>query len=231
MAINEGQQSRVQDIVSAAQMWAAEHTSLSWERLMQIRTREAVYIRAAMVERLTDLGLSLKQMGKELGRGHDTILHTQRMLTAYRQDEDYRILCRQYANYLPNYIQPTKEDTRLMFNATIMGTIGRDAEPRSIREKQYSSFSVAVEGRKDEGTTWVKVLAYAGKATKFYRKGARIVATGRLTIGVYNDKPDVTLWADNIEVAQFAKDEQQEAAPVYASRPEAYAPQQEDLPF
>ena len=226
--MSNGQRERAAAIIAGAQEYAAQTYGIRWETLMRTRTTPVVYMRAVAIALLRKEGLSLKEIGGLLGLHHTTILHALQMLPAYKTDNQWRGVMEGVRSHI-RLEEIQTQSNEIMINATILGTIGRDAEPRLINDKQYSSFSVAVDGRKGEDTTWLKVLAYAGKGAGYYRKGAKIVATGRLTFGVYNGKPDVTLWADNIEIAKFAEDgkPQQQAAP---------APRQEevtdfDLPF
>lgn len=221
------QRNRAEDILAAAQIWAAERYTARWEDLMMMRTNEVVYIRAHMAYRMRLDGLALAEIGKYIGRSHASIIHMLEMHDSYQRDPIYKKISMGIDALTPSIKQPINSNI-IMFNATITGIIGKDAEPVSINSKQYSRFSVAVDGKKDQEPTWVKVLAYAGKGTQYFKKGAKVIVTGRLTIGVYQDKPDVTVWADNVEITKFADDGKASAKPQTAPQ---QAPEQEDLPF
>ena len=85
-----------------------------------------------------------------------------------------------------------------MFTATISGRMGKDPEVKAGTDgKEYATVSVAVDQRKKvDGewtnvTTWVRVLAFgrdAGTLGRFGRKGAVLVASGELEVGVWTGR-------------------------------------------
>ena len=94
-----------------------------------------------------------------------------------------------------------------MIKLTIIGNLGRDAEIRSINQKEYYSLSVATRRRKDEDTVWVKVM-YPRRSDGLdglLRKGVQIYARGDMQVGVFTRRDggteiDVTLWGQELQL-------------------------------
>lgn len=125
-----------------------------------------------------------------------------------------------------NYIIPQDTST-IMFKATISGNVGRDAEVKDFGGKNYIGINVAVNNGKNAAPSWVKVYQYGGnqpdKFAEILRKGTGVVCTGNLKIGDYNGKPDITLWADAVEITKYA-DKQGDTNPYDTAS-------HDDLPF
>lgn len=109
-----------------------------------------------------------------------------------------------------------------MLQASIIGNLGRSAETVTLNDRDFYKFSVAHENRKGE-TLWVSVL-YRGSSEKLADllvKGAKVYASGRLNVTTYQAKdggirPDVTLYADTLEIVKYA-DAPAAAAPAYGA--------------
>lgn len=94
-----------------------------------------------------------------------------------------------------------------MIKLTIIGNLGRDAEIRSINQKEYYSLSVATRRRKDEDTVWVKVM-YPRRSDGLdglLRKGVQLYARGDMQVGVFTRRDggteiDVTLWGQELQL-------------------------------
>ena len=94
-----------------------------------------------------------------------------------------------------------------MIKLTVIGNLGRDAEIRSINQKEYYSLSVATRRRKDEDTVWVKVM-YPRRSDGLdglLRKGVQIYARGDMQVGVFTRRDggteiDVTLWGQELQL-------------------------------
>lgn len=118
-----------------------------------------------------------------------------------------------------------------MITINASGNVGKDAEVRTIANKEYVCFSIAADETKNGNervTTWVRVNMFkgSGKLDEYVKKGAVVEATGKLAVSVYNGKPDVTLWADRVGILKFAESAAQTAAP--AQEP---ATKEDDMPF
>lgn len=105
-----------------------------------------------------------------------------------------------------------------MLTAEIIGNLGRDAQTRQIREKNYVSFDVAHEQRNGESseTVWVSVLWYGngGNLVQYLKRGAKVFVRGRLVPGIYTGRDGVarlslSLMATEVQMCEFAKAEQQ----------------------
>lgn len=102
-----------------------------------------------------------------------------------------------------------------MFQAEVIGSLGRDAEIKEIKGQRYIKFSVAHRDRKDDPIVWVSVLqkAYGDNIQAFVdmlRKGAVVFARGRVFGNVYEAKVQYTLWADEVKVCKYADRGQQD---------------------
>lgn len=136
-----------------------------------------------------------------------------------------------------------------MIKLTIIGNLGRDADIRSINQKEYYSLSVATRRRKDENTVWVQVM-YPRRSDGLdglLRKGAQIYARGDMQVGVFTRRDggteiDVTLWGQELQLLSSSDSGAQTGMPKQAlpSRQAAPAPRPapaqdgdptDDLPF
>lgn len=101
-----------------------------------------------------------------------------------------------------------------MLLATIIGNIGRDAEVKTINDKQYLSFSVASTEKngEQETTSWVSVLA--GNNTNllpYLKKGQQVFVQGRLKAGIYQSQNtfgiDLSVFAQTLQLCGGKKEE------------------------
>lgn len=126
-----------------------------------------------------------------------------------------------------NLINPNE-----MFTSTICGTLGRDAEVVTLRDRNYYKLNAAISGRSKEApTTWVQVLYYKSDGSRLgdmLKKGAGILAQGRTEVSTYAKRDgsqgvDITVWADTLEITKYAEGERaaQASAPADGN----------DLPF
>lgn len=89
-----------------------------------------------------------------------------------------------------------------MFIAHFTGNIGKDAEVREHDGRKFVSFSVAVnENRKDEQkTTWVRVTTQQESLAAYLKKGKQVCVSGRISVSVYNNEPQVDCNASFVEL-------------------------------
>lgn len=94
-----------------------------------------------------------------------------------------------------------------MIKCTIIGNLGRDAEIRTINQKEYYRMSVGTRRRKDESPLWVQVM-YPRRSDGLdglLREGAKIYARGDMQVGAFTRRdgsvePDVTLWGQELQL-------------------------------
>lgn len=90
-----------------------------------------------------------------------------------------------------------------MFKAMIIGNLGKDAEEREYNGKKFLSFTVAVsEKDKDnqEHTQWINVTTYQLTLKDYLRKGKQVYILGPQKNDVYESKPDIRVYADEIHL-------------------------------
>lgn len=105
-----------------------------------------------------------------------------------------------------------------MLETTVIGNLGRDAEIKEINGQRYVSGSVAHSAGKDKPTTWVKFMYRVGDRSTIQnhlKSGARIFVRGDLSASAFTMRDgstaiDLTVWANKIEILQFAKSEQED---------------------
>lgn len=104
-----------------------------------------------------------------------------------------------------------------MFTATISGRMGKDPENKGSDGKEMTAFTVAVSQRRKVGdtwqdvTTWVNCIAFgreAGTVARFGRKGAVVIATGEIEVGVWTPsngeaRPDVRMRVASVDVPRM----------------------------
>lgn len=125
------------------------------------------------------------------------------------------------------------------------GTIGRDAEVKTIKEKEYAVFSIAEQKSKDE-TVWYDVLCRVGsenKSLQYWKKGAIVMVDGELYAKAFEGRSGLgvglTISNPSINIIRFApKEEGEGAAPATATPAATPTPApaggdnpDEDLPF
>jgi single-strand DNA-binding protein len=77
---------------------------------------------------------------------------------------------------------------------SIIGNVGKDPETRDTSGGPVCSFSVAVQERKDDPTTWFRVSCFgktAEIAQRFVTKGKQVAVDGRFQMRAYKDKNGV----------------------------------------
>lgn len=124
--------------------------------------------------------------------------------------------------------------------AQVIGRLAKDAEIKTIGGKNYAAFCIPEKDRNDN-TTWVNILYRENGLFKWLRKGCAVVVTGRLTASTYaakdgTTKMDLTIWANEVEMAAFAPDQETAEslpAPHSANVPADNMPVNgnDDLPF
>ena len=89
-----------------------------------------------------------------------------------------------------------------MFKATIIGNLGKDAEVKEYNGKQFLSFTVAVTRKvKDQDqTTWISVTTRQVNLQAHLKKGKQVYVYGDQDNGVYDNRPDIKLYADEIQL-------------------------------
>lgn len=219
-----------EDLIAALTQGLQDLYGETWERVWEDNRKAGRVILRSIVthEFMERCFCTTIELERYLPRDRCTLLHANEMYEVYTQDGMWRVMAEDMKAYLDEYPESKVESitSEIMFTATISGNIGRDAEVKTFGQKSYISFSLAVKSGKDESTTWVKVMQYSSNPDKFaavLRKGTGVVCSGRLSVGVYQGKPDITLWADNVEVTKFADDCKASAKP--ARR------EPDDLPF
>lgn len=95
-----------------------------------------------------------------------------------------------------------------MVQLQIIGNLVRDAEVKQIGTNNYTAFTAAVNAGK-ERTIFVSVLKRVNETgsgiAKYLTKGKKVFVQGQMSVQAYINKeqqatPDVTLWADQIEM-------------------------------
>ena len=103
-----------------------------------------------------------------------------------------------------------------MLQCYITGRLTADAEIKTINEKDYYKLRAVHNEGKDKPGTFVNVLYRkygTTDLTRYFRKGAIISASGRLTVSGYagqdgKARADITVWTDNVQIEQFAPEEE-----------------------
>lgn len=119
-----------------------------------------------------------------------------------------------------------------------VGNLGRDAEIKTIKDKQYYSFSLACREGKDK-TTWVTVLCESRNEQlgQYLTKGRPVAVVGRTTINAYistkdgSARAEETIWADKLTLISQGEDKDKAAATQAPSAPAAVEAENSDLPF
>lgn len=90
-----------------------------------------------------------------------------------------------------------------MLTANVIGHIGKDAETKTIGERQFISFRMASTARRKDGdkTTWVSVMyRFNDKLLPYLRKGQQVYVQGDMDISTYTNKEGV----QQVDVSVFA---------------------------
>lgn len=114
-----------------------------------------------------------------------------------------------------------------------VGNLGRDAEIKTIKDKEYYSFSLACREGKDK-TTWVTVLCYKStdELGQYLTKGRPVAVVGHSTIDAYiakdgSARAEETIWADKLTLVSQGGDKPKAAQ----TAPQEAQPEGDDLPF
>ena len=101
-----------------------------------------------------------------------------------------------------------------MLILSILGNLGRDAEVKTINDKQYLSFSVASTEKRnnEEQTTWISVLyPYQEALVPFLKKGQQVYVSGRLKAGIYQNQQsfgiDLSVFAQTLQLCGGKREE------------------------
>ena len=90
-----------------------------------------------------------------------------------------------------------------MFKAMIIGNLGKDAEEREYNGKKFLSFTVAVSEKDKENNDhvqWINVTTYQVGLKDFLKKGKQVYVLGSQKNDVYESKPDIRVFADEIQL-------------------------------
>lgn len=108
----------------------------------------------------------------------------------------------------------------MSINASIFGTIGKDAELTRVGQSStpVAKWSVAVNRKQggQDSTTWVNCSFFGARAEKVYgmiRKGERIVVHGDLYAREYNGKINVNCDVSNVDLCGGRRDTAPAAPP------------------
>ena len=89
-----------------------------------------------------------------------------------------------------------------MKNITIAGTVGKDAEVRSLSSGQnVANFSVAVSEGRDKPTTWFECSLWGKRGevlAQYITKGSKVTVTGSLTVREHDGKTYLGVNANDI---------------------------------
>lgn len=98
-----------------------------------------------------------------------------------------------------------------MRQITLVGNIGTEPMKRTATKsgKEFFTFSVADNSR--DKTLWFNVICYRfNNIIDYLRKGRQVLVQGSFDIEVFKDSPDVTIYADVVELLGRKDDQQQQ---------------------
>ena len=130
-----------------------------------------------------------------------------------------------------------------MLTANVIGHLGKDAETKTIGERQFISFRMASTARRKDGdkTTWVSVMyRFNDKLLPYLRKGQQVYVQGDMDVSAYTNKEgaaqaEVSIFANQLVL--LGQKEPAQATPQPATPQPAPQQQQSifrdpsDLPF
>lgn len=92
-----------------------------------------------------------------------------------------------------------------MKQLTIIGNIGADAQLKTMTDgTQFSTFNVAVSS--GQTTEWMGVLMrFRPKLHQYLVKGQMVYVSGFPSFSIYNNKVDITINADHLELCGSPK--------------------------
>lgn len=104
-----------------------------------------------------------------------------------------------------------------MIIAHIIGNLGRDAEVKTINDKQYMSFSVASTEKRnnEECTTWVSVLyPYQEALLPYLKKGQQVFVSGRMSAKLFQNQNsfgiDISVFANTLQLCGAKREGEQQ---------------------
>jgi single-stranded DNA-binding protein len=129
-----------------------------------------------------------------------------------------------------------------MIQIQAIGNLGRDAEAKTINDKQYLSFSVASTEKRnnEENTTWLSVLCpYQEALLPYLKKGQQVFVSGRMSAKLFQTQNtfgiDISVFANTIHLCGSKREESvADGSHVSTQQPSPQpAPQHnnDDLPF
>lgn len=104
-----------------------------------------------------------------------------------------------------------------MLQLQIIGNLTRDAELKTIGGVEYAATTIAVNVGKEQ-SVFVSLRKRLGEKRDFVQyltKGRKVYVQGKMSVQAYISKttneatPDVTVWADTIELLNQPKAEQE----------------------
>ena len=99
----------------------------------------------------------------------------------------------------------TLEKNNCMKEICICGNLGANATRRTSSDgKELMTFSVAVNDTKGD-TLWFNVVSNMRKSFEFLVKGQCVCVIGDLQVSLYNNKIDLSVFADRIELCGRAQ--------------------------
>ena len=100
-----------------------------------------------------------------------------------------------------------------MKEITIIGNLGANVVERLASDgKELMTFNVAVNAGKDV-TVWFNCIgSKREKLTPYLVKGQCVCVIGDLSVGVYNNRPDLTINIDKIELCGKAPEQSSQAS-------------------
>ena len=106
---------------------------------------------------------------------------------------------------------------------TFSGNLGSDPETRQVGDRMVCNFSVAVNGRRDDPTTWVRVAVWGAQAdacARFLAKGRQVIVTGAARLREYEGKngKGVSLEVDARDVTFIGGRDDAQATPSQSSQ-------------
>lgn len=103
-----------------------------------------------------------------------------------------------------------------MMTIVIAGNVGKDAATKQVNGNTVTEWSVAVSNSRDSASTWFKCSLWGARGEKvasYIRSGDKITVAGKLTVGVYNDKPDCKIDVAEVTLQGGKQDGQRDATP------------------
>lgn len=100
-----------------------------------------------------------------------------------------------------------------MKEITIIGNLGANAVERLASDgKELMTFNVAVNAGKDV-TIWFNCIgSKREKLIPYLVKGQSVCVVGDLSVGVYGNRPDITINIDKVELCGKAPDQSSQAS-------------------